>query len=115
MLMEISSYTKNNTAYITLIGQLWQKEDINALEEEVTRSLEQEKMQIVIDLQRLSFINSLGLGALVRMHSTIHDTGNRLVLFCIPSNVLEVLEISGFEAFMTIARSEQELDSILAL
>ena len=67
MLMEISSYTKNNTAYITLIGQLWQKEDINALEEEVTRSLEQEKMQIVIDLQR-SVLSTVLVGALVRMH-----------------------------------------------
>jgi len=68
---------------------------------------------VVVDLQRLSFINSQGLGALVRMHSNMKDAGSRLVLFSNPSSVLEVLEISGLESFMIIAKSDSELEKIL--
>jgi anti-anti-sigma factor len=112
--MEISNHCKNNVMFISLIGQLWQKEDISALEDVVTKCMEEKRKNIVIDMQRLSFINSQGLGLLVRMHSTMTDAGNRLVLFSNPSSVLEVLEISGLESFMTIAKCETDLNEILA-
>jgi anti-anti-sigma factor len=112
--MEISSYTKTNATFIILIGQLWQKDDIIELEEQFAFCMQGKCKNIVIDLQRLSFINSQGLGVLVRMHANMSETGNRLVLFSNPSSVLEVIEISGLESFMTIAKSELELNDILA-
>lgn len=111
--MEISQSLRNNCTHITLIGQLWQKEELSALEEMVASCIQMQQKNIVLDLQRLSFINSQGLGLLVRIHSSMSDAGGRLILLCSQSSVLEVIEISGFDAFMTIVKSEQELSQHL--
>jgi anti-anti-sigma factor len=111
--MELSQCIKNNQTFITIIGQLWQKEDLCTLEDAVNTLLEQKTVNIIIDLQRLSFINSQGLGLLVRIYSSLAEAGGNLILYSVPSSVLEVIELSGFETFMTIVRNDQELNAII--
>lgn len=112
--MEISQALRNDILFITLIGQLWQKEELTELEETIKNCIQEKQKTVVLDLQRLSFINSQGLGLLVRFHTCMSNAGGRLILSSNPSSVLEVLEISGFNEFMTIAKSEKELQNFIA-
>ncbi|HEX3019583.1 MAG TPA: STAS domain-containing protein [Chitinispirillaceae bacterium] len=111
--MDIFQHYSNGIVRITLIGQLWQKNELNALSEAVDSSNCQQCKCIILDLQRVSFINSQGLGLLVRIYRDMVDAGGKLILLCNTSSVLEVIEISGFKDFMLIAENEMELQQLL--
>jgi anti-anti-sigma factor len=111
--MEISCSTTGSTGFITLIGQLWQKDDLKAVETAVESLSVNGTLKIVVDIDRLSFINSQGLGLIARIFSQLQEKGRTMVLFNPHSSVLEVIEISGFDQFMTIAKSDEELKAIL--
>lgn len=111
--MEISCHITENTGFVNLIGQLWQKEDITSVEEAVDNFLKNNILKIVMDFDRLGFINSAGLGLIAKLHTHIRDAGGKMILFSPHSSVLDVIEISGFDLFMTIVTTKEELDSLL--
>lgn len=111
--MEISCSTTGSTGCITLIGQLWQKDDLKAVEDAVENLVVNGILKIIIDIDRLSFINSQGLGLIARIFAQMQEKGGTMLLFNPHSSVLEVIEISGFDQFMTIVKSDEELKAIL--
>ncbi|NLD93238.1 MAG: STAS domain-containing protein [Fibrobacter sp.] len=111
--MEISCNTSENTGYISLIGQLWQKDDLVAVDDAVEKYLNQKITNIVFDIDRLSFINSAGLGLFAKTHSKVTEQNGKLILFNPHSSVLEVMVISGFDLFMTIVKTRIELKAAL--
>lgn len=53
-----------------------------------------------IDLGGVTFIDSSGLGALVRIRNAAHERGKRLVLTHVPATVNRLFEVTGLaEAF----------------
>lgn len=112
--MEIFQFVLSGIMHITLIGQLWQKEGLSALSDAIDSCIHQQHKYVVLDLQRLSFISSQGLGLLVSIHNNLEGAGGRLILNCNNSGVMEVIGICGFGEFMNIATNHTELQEILA-
>jgi len=55
-----------------------------------------------IDLAAVTFIDSSGLGALVRIRNTARDRGKHMVLVNVPDSVNRLFEVTGLaEAFGT--------------
>ena len=79
--MEITYSTQGNFATVSLIGQLWQSEDLKSVDKIIESCIDSGLKVIVIDADRLSFINSQGLGFLVRTHARLKESGGKLVLF----------------------------------
>ena len=53
-----------------------------------------------IDLGGVTFIDSSGLGALVRIRKAAHDRGKQVVLVNVPASVSRLFEVTGLaEAF----------------
>jgi len=50
---------------------------------------------VVIDLQRLTFIDSAGIGALVRARNQLIEAGDDLVLTRPQSNIRRLFEVTG--------------------
>lgn len=111
--MEISCSTNGNIGFVVLMGQLWQTDDLNAVEETIDNLIKQKIIKVVLDIDRLGFINSAGLGLLARVHTRLQDAGGKVILFNPHSSILEVIEISGFNMFMTIVKSKDELKAEL--
>ncbi|MBN1603213.1 MAG: STAS domain-containing protein [Chitinispirillaceae bacterium] len=111
--MEIVTSVSGDVSTFNLIGQLWRKEDLSSLEVAVEKFIVEKKSILVLDISRLSFINSQGLGLLVRCHVRTRDCGAKMILFGPNEAVSEVIELSGFAMFMTIAATEDELDKTL--
>jgi anti-anti-sigma factor len=107
--MEIVSSVNENVSTFNLIGQLWRKDDLSSLEAAVEGFIVEKRPVLVLDISRLSFINSQGLGLLVRCHVRIKEQGAQLILFGPNEAVSEVIELSGFAMFMTIVASGDEL------
>lgn len=56
--------------------------------------------RIEVDLGGVTFIDSSGLGTLVRIRNQAHERGARVVLTRVPAHVTRLLEVTGLaEAF----------------
>jgi anti-anti-sigma factor len=91
---------------VTVSGEL----DI-ASSTELERVLDglQETRLVVIDLRKLDFVDSTGLGVLVRAHQHALENGNRVALVRGPGQVDRLLGLTGLEAQLLIADTVEEL------
>jgi anti-sigma B factor antagonist len=66
--------------------------------------------EVEVDLGRVSFMDSSGLGLLVKLRQRAEDEGMRLRLLHVPPRVMRVLEYSGVTALFDISAAELEPD-----
>jgi anti-anti-sigma factor len=107
--MEINEKTVETVMTIELIGQLWEPEDIHALQQRVNGAVAGTIKGLVIDLERLTFISSVGLGTLVRVFRQCSD---RKLVFCLykpQGNVRETIEMSEIHRFIPVKETPEEL------
>ena len=76
---------------------------------ELEKVEESQPALLVIDLSRLSFMDSSGMGVIAAAQARAVDAGRRLVLVRPPYSVRRAFELSGFEDVVTIV---DDLDSI---
>ena len=69
----------------------------SALKDQVRQRLQDHRVQIVLDCERLDFINSSGLGALVSALKDVRLSGGRLTLCRLAPYVDEIFEITGLK------------------
>lgn len=71
------------------------------LEDALVDLLEQGEDNIILDMEDISYISSAGLRVLVVVTKQVYDSGH----FCLCNandNVLEIIEMAGFNVFMNI-------------
>lgn len=92
-----------------MIGQFWEPNDFVLFQEHIKELLDKGGKRIVIDLSRVSFISSQGLGLLVTAFNNVKERGGELIMLKPKGCVKEMMEISGFNIFMKIVESDKEL------
>ncbi|MBN1760220.1 MAG: STAS domain-containing protein [Chitinispirillaceae bacterium] len=110
--MDITSGRKGIYRKLLLAGQFWERGDMEALEQYFDICIASGKPRVILDLERLTFINSQALGLLVRLHNLCSDAGGKLILYRPQSSVREVIEISDLPQFITIVDSPEVLDRL---
>lgn len=111
--MEINiSYPKGEYAHMQLVGQLWEHEEFTLFKNNILSLLKKDIKKIVVDLGRLSFISSEGLGLIVTMFNDAKNAGAEIIIYKPKGCVREVLEISGFDSFMKIMYSKEQLQHV---
>ncbi len=76
--------------------------------EQVLGSLHDTKL-VIIDLRQLEFVDSTGLGVLVRAHQHASEHGNQVALVRGPGQVDRLLGLTGLDAQLLIADTVEEL------
>ncbi len=109
--MVISNGNKGSFRLFTLVGQLWRREDVESLEKQVSLCISAGKPRIVLELDRLSFVNSHALGLFVRLHKRCSEKGGKLILYKPESSVREIIEIAALPQFMTVVHTAEELEA----
>lgn len=61
-----------------------------------------EPRNLVIDLRSVTFIDSMGLGMLLRVHHTCHDNGGSLVVASPSDQVRRLLKLTEMDQVLTI-------------
>src|SRR5262245_51509750 len=79
---------------------------IRPLEKEFERLVKEKPLKLILDLQNVDAIDSMGVGALIRARYEIVDHGGNVVLIGVNDRVLTVLKISGLHDYFQIAPSE---------
>lgn len=88
-------------ARVELAGEL----DLAAapeFERELERLLDQPLVSLALDLSRLAFIDSSGLGALCRAREVCGQRGIELRLVSVPDHARRVLEITGLSGLFRL-------------
>jgi len=103
---QLSTETSGHATVITLAGEL----DI-ASSETLERELEEHSHAplVVVDLRGLTFIDSTGLGLLVRAHQRAAERGARLALVRGEGQVERLLELTGLGEELLLADSPEAL------
>jgi len=94
--MSVKASTKNNGAIgiLDIRGSLVGDGDTEKLHEIVGDFLEQGIRHVVIDLHKLNYLNSTGIGAIIRAHSTFRKNGGDIRLTGLSDNVQSLLAIT---------------------
>lgn len=70
--------------------------------------LEKGSIRIVMDLAKLKYINSTGMGMMVQYYDQLADEGGGLVLMTVQAKIILVLEMLGLQELFPIVSSEEE-------
>jgi len=68
----------------------------------IAKYLRPETPRLIFDLSGLSYINSSGLGELVRCQDICRESGGDLVLIKVPPDIIRIIRIIGFHAIIKL-------------
>ncbi len=83
----------------------------NKLRQEVREAIEQGAETILINCQKVTFINSSGLGSLVATLKISRASGASLYLCCLSAQVKIVIELANMEFVFTIFKDRSEFEA----
>jgi len=92
----------DGTKLVTLGGEL----DVftaGAAVRELLEECVESAYHVVLDMSQVTFIDSAGIGLLVRTHRGLADVDRRLVLLRPDPNVRRIIELSGLDQLLAIA------------
>ena len=91
-----------NLAVIAVEGKLVLGAALNSLREQLNQSLQTAAQQIVIDLSRVSYIDSAGIGALALAFFNAKNSGRSLKLAGPQPNVKEAIGLTRLDTVIPI-------------
>lgn len=101
--MELALQDDGSVTVVTLSGDLVIGEAEALFKRTVSRLLEEGRVQLVVDCSGLRYVDSSGLGSLVRALTTSQHEGGGTKLLRVPATLRKLLELtkldSVFESF----------------
>jgi anti-sigma B factor antagonist len=74
----------------------------SAVRDALNRELDSGRRDIVVDLERVTFIDSTGLGVLVAGHHRLAADGGQLRVVCAQDRILRLLDITGLRQVLAV-------------
>jgi len=92
--MKFDDFLEGDVAVIDVSGKIMGGEETTLFHGKIHEYIQQNKKNIVIDLSKVDWMNSVGLGMLISALTTVKNAGGRLVL----------ANITKIESILTITR-----------
>lgn len=93
----ITSGRRGDVLVVTIAGPLTAAGGDMKLRAAVAEALDTGERRIVIDFERLSTLDSSGLGELMRASTAVRNAGGRMAWAACPPTLLDILEITRVE------------------
>ena len=100
--------SEDRAAVIVVSGEL-DLASAPTLEEELERCAANGAELLILDLRELQFIDSTGLGLLIKAHRQAESTGRKFAIVRGQSQVQRLLGLTGIEDRLTLINSPEEL------
>jgi anti-sigma B factor antagonist len=101
--MQIEERIVNDVTVLDLKGKITLGEGDEALREKINQLIGQNKKRILLNLAEVPYIDSAGLGEVVRTYTTVSRQGGQLKLVNLTKRIVDLLTITKlltvFEAF----------------
>ncbi len=113
--MKLSDRLENGVAILEPSGKIMGGSDSTLLHEKLHEHIENGVKNVVIDLSRVDWVNSTGLGILIAGLSTMKNNDGRLKLANVTEKIHSLLTITKlvtvFESHETVAEALAAFDS----
>lgn len=105
MSLKIKSKTFDNYSIITLSGKGLSEEDFSPLFQMANNLIESNSPNLILDLQALTLINSLGLNTLIKLFTKSRNAGGEMYIVNISGKINQVLLLTKLNTVLNIATS----------
>jgi len=103
--MQIDERIVGNVTVLDLKGKITLGEGDEALRERITQLMSKDQKRILLNLADVPYIDSAGLGEIVRTYTTVKNRGGQLKLVNLTKRITDLLMITKlltvFETFET--------------
>ena len=106
--MKIDKQVKNGVTILDLEGKITIGKGDVALREAVQQALAEGSTKILIHLEKVSTIDSSGVGELVSAFTTVTNRGGKLKLVNLPPKVNDILQITQLITVFEVYDTEDE-------
>ena len=104
--MRLSDREQDGIIVLEPKGKIMGGPDASLLHDKLYEFIEQDKKKVVIDLSRVDWMNSTGLGILISGYTTLRNTNGELKLASVTDKIQSLLTITKlvtvFEAYDTV-------------
>ncbi|MBF0593376.1 MAG: STAS domain-containing protein [Candidatus Omnitrophica bacterium] len=105
--MDIKVEKINDVVLVVLAGEL-NMDNSNALREVFKKSLKEANKKVLVDFEKLSFIDSSGIATLIEMFQNLGKISGRLCLCNVNKKIIGVFEITKVHKLFGIFASREE-------
>jgi anti-sigma B factor antagonist len=106
MKMQVASRQIGDISVVDVRGRITVGEGNIMLREFVTRLVENGNKRILLNLQGVEYVDSGGLGELVRTHTTLQKEGGQLKMVNVNQRVLELLKLTSLHKIFDVHKDE---------
>lgn len=106
--MSLILHSKNRTLTVKVKGEL-DLVTAHHFREKADRALEEiSGLYLILDLAKVTFIDSSGLGVILGRFRKIKAKGGQMILVGLTGNTRRILEMAGILSFIPVCSSEAE-------
>jgi anti-sigma B factor antagonist len=106
--MRATSRSAGNVEIISLDGKITIGAGDTQLREVITNAVNSGKTNILLDLSKVTTIDSSGIGELVGSYTTVTNRGGKLKLLHLPAKLNELLHVTQLITVFEVYESEPE-------
>ena len=92
--MEIAERKVSDVTILDLTGKMTLGEGDELLKDKINSLLQQDKKQLLLNLENVPYIDSAGLGEIVRTYTTVSRQGGKLKLLNLTKRIQDLLAIT---------------------
>ena len=107
--MTFEKEINNNALIVRLAGDLIGEDNGASLLEIVNDAIQQQVFTCIIDISKLRYINSSGIGVLITILTKFRNKGGEVYLMKPSENVQKLLVITKLNAIFQIVQNESEV------
>ncbi len=112
--MKLESTVTEDIVYVRLQGDLIGSPESQQLVELVNNSINDTKLLCAVDLSKVRFINSSGIGVLVSLLTKFRNRGGELVLINPSEQIRKLLIITKLNNIFTVTETDQAAADFLS-
>lgn len=108
----ITEQTRGEVAVVTLRGDITPGRIEGLLSKRMLDLAQQGYRKLVLDLEGLTSIDSIGLGEIVRCYTTLARQGAKMKLAAVPKKIVDLLRVTRLIlAFELVATTEEAVNN----
>lgn len=105
MMLRVDSSSEADTAAITADGEI-DLATVNTLRSAITKAMQSGVHHLTLDLDKVTYIDSSGLGTLIGAHKRLASSGGTLTVRCSQARVLRLFTITGLDKVLTVTPTD---------
>jgi anti-sigma B factor antagonist len=110
--LKIKERTKDDVTVLDISGKIMGGEDFELFNSTIKGLIAQGKVDIILNLSKVKWINSTGLGLLVSAYTTLVKNGGRMKIAEVSDRIDNILHVTQLELiFETFEKEEEALAS----